>query len=103
MRKISIVSGLVSHVNLMDALIHPHRQINSLNYFSISRPSSSLNDSSESDAIIEDTPDSPVETTDYSSKAPDIGQTVTIGHDGSEISVCDTQRLNKRVCFSYQE
>ncbi|CAH8450379.1 unnamed protein product [Schistosoma margrebowiei] len=95
--------GLVSHVNLMDALIHPHRQINSLNYFSISRPSSSLNDSSESDAIIEDTPDSPVETTDYSSKAPDIGQTVTIGHDGSEISVCDTQRLNKRVCFSYQD
>ncbi|CAH8450140.1 unnamed protein product [Schistosoma haematobium] len=95
--------GLVSHVNLMDALIHPHRQVNSLNYFSISRPSSSLNDSSESDAIIEDTPDSPVETTDYSSKAPDIGQTVTIGHDGSEISVCDTQRLNKRVCFSYQD
>lgn len=93
--------GLVSHANLMDALIHPHRQVNSLNFFSISRPSSSLNDSSESDAIIEDTPDSPVETTDYSSKAPDVGQTVTINHDGSEISVCDTQRLNKRVFFSY--
>ncbi|KAH8853802.1 Inactive histone-lysine N-methyltransferase 2E [Schistosoma japonicum] len=95
--------GLVSHVNLMDALIHPHRQVNNFNYFTLSRRSCSRNSASESDAIIEDTPDSPVEITDYSSQPPDIGRTVIINHDGCEISLCDAQKGNRRVvCFLHQ-
>nr|CAH8830614.1 unnamed protein product [Trichobilharzia regenti] len=94
--------GLVSHVNLMDALIHPRRH-NAINLSHFSRPNNSFIDSSESDTIIEDTPDSPVECIDYSHQPPDIGRTIEINLDGSETSPSDSQKLNKRVvCFSYQ-
>ncbi|CAH8436559.1 unnamed protein product [Heterobilharzia americana] len=93
--------GLVSHINLMDALIHPRRH-NNINLLSLNRPNSSFNDSSESDTIIEDTPDSPIENIDYSCQPPDIGRTVVITHEGLEDPPYDTQKLNKRVvCFSY--
>ncbi|VDQ13186.1 unnamed protein product [Trichobilharzia regenti] len=85
--------GLVSHVNLMDALIHPRRH-NAINLSHFSRPNNSFIDSSESDTIIEDTPDSPVECIDYSHQPPDIGRTIEINLDGSETS----PKVSFRVC-----